>query len=54
MRLAIVRFLTTPFSRKDSLSNMVGGDFRLGTDSMYIQLAPLDTWVLLSHVYKIM
>ena len=35
-RLARVRFLTRPFSRKLSRNRMAGGELRLGTDSIYM------------------
>src|SRR5215472_7894526 len=35
-RLASVRFLTRPCSRKLSRNRMAGGEPRLGTDSMYM------------------
>src|SRR5215831_20344039 len=35
-RLARVRFLTRPSSRKLSRNRMAGGELRLGTDSMYM------------------
>src|SRR5215468_5265409 len=36
-RLARVRFLTRPCSRKLSRNRMAGGEPRLGTDSMYME-----------------
>ena len=45
-RLARVRFLTRPFSRKLSRNRMAGGELRLGTDSIY--MAPL---LARCHVY---
>ena len=35
-RLRRVRFLTLPFSRKDSRRRMAGGEVRLGISAMYI------------------
>ena len=35
-RLARVRFLTLPFSRQPSRRRMAGGEFRMGTVSMYM------------------
>ena len=37
-RLARVRFLTLPPSRKDSRRSTAGGDFRLGTRSIYMTM----------------
>jgi hypothetical protein len=37
-RLARVRFLTRPWSRKLSRNRIAGGEPRLGTDSMYMAL----------------
>ena len=37
-RLAKVRFLTRPFSRKLSRNRMAGGEPRLGTASIYMAL----------------
>jgi len=41
-RLARVRFLTLPFSRQPSRSRMAGGEFRLGTVSIYMATTVLD------------
>ena len=35
-RLATVRFMVLPFSRHDSRRSTAGGEFRLGTRSMYM------------------
>ena len=37
MRFAGVRFLTLPFSLKDSRKSTAGGELRLGMDSMYME-----------------
>ena len=44
-RLARVRFLTLPSSRKDSRSRTAGGEFRLGTRSMYMGITVTDTLI---------
>ena len=41
-RLARVRFLTLPFSRQPSRRRMAGGEFRLGTVSMYMATSVAD------------
>ena len=42
-RLASVRFLTLPSSRKDSRSRTAGGEFRFGTRSTYMGIIVTDT-----------
>ena len=47
-RLARVRFLTLPFSRQPSRRRMAGGEFRLGTVSMYMGIIVLDSSAILN------